>query len=148
MKRIVIAADGSPGGSAAVDAGLELAGTIGGVATIVCVRDSPPLLLGDPYYARKVSDELRDARDVVDDAARRATEAGVESESEILEGDAAEQILTLAHSRNADVIVVGSRGRGALAGAVLGSVSSAIVHGAECPVLVVKEKPAATQPGG
>ena len=142
MKRIVIAADGSPGASAAVDAGLAFAGAIAGIATIVCVRETPP------YNARKLSDELRDARHVVDDATRRAAQVGVDSESEILEGDAAEQILNLAHSRNADVIVVASRGSGAIAGAVLGSVSRTIVHDAECPVLVVKEKPAERRPGG
>jgi nucleotide-binding universal stress UspA family protein len=64
----------------------------------------------------------------------------VESESEILEGDPAEQILQLARLRGAALIVVGSRGLGAVPGALLGSVSSAVVHGADRPVLVVKPR--------
>ena len=148
MTRVVIAADGSPGGRAAVDAGLDLARQIGAIATIVHVRPAPPLLLGDPYYAHTVADGLNTARTVIEDATARADNAGVESEYEIMEGDVPEQILHIAHSRHADVIVVGSRGHGAIAGAILGSVSRAIVHDAECPVLVVKEKPATPQPGG
>ena len=69
-----------------------------------------------------------------------AAEAGVAGESEILEGDAAEEILGLARLRDADLIVVGSRDLGRVAGAVLGSVSHAIVDNADRPVLVVKPR--------
>jgi nucleotide-binding universal stress UspA family protein len=48
----------------------------------------------------------------------------------------------LERSRGAQLVVVGSRGHGELAGMVLGSVSNALVHRAECPVAVVR--PAST----
>jgi Universal stress protein family len=54
-----------------------------------------------------------------------------------LEGDAAEQIVELARARDAAMIVVGSRGHGAVAGALLGSVSSPVIHRSDRPVLVV-----------
>jgi nucleotide-binding universal stress UspA family protein len=41
-------------------------------------------------------------------------------------------------SRGADLLVVGSRGRSALAGLALGSVSTAVLHRAYCPVAVVR----------
>ena len=145
MNRIVIAADGSSGGRAAVDVGLGLARAMGATATLVCVRPTPSLLLGDPYYAHTVAEGFNAARAVVADATTCADVAGVESESEILEGDIAAQIVRVAHSRHADLIVVGSRGHGAIAGVLLGSVSNAILHDADCPVLVVKERPGTTR---
>lgn len=41
-------------------------------------------------------------------------------------------------SRTADLLVVGSRGRGALGSAMLGSVSRGVLHHADCPVAVVR----------
>ncbi len=140
MRRIVIAVDGSARGREAVETGVELARAAGAVATVVYVRHAPIPILGDPYYQRALSAELQRGRTAVDKAAAPAAEVGVESESEILEGDPAEEIIELAHLRDADLIVVGSRGLCAAAGALLGSVSRAVGRGAERPVLVVKQR--------
>ena len=138
MKRILVATDGSAGGSAAVDAAFELAQETGALVTIVCVRHIPELL-GTPLYQRALSDELRQGRAVIDEASAHAKRAGVEVESEILSGQAAEEIVRLARLRDVDLIVVGSHGRGRMATALLGSVANLIVHTADRPVLVVKQ---------
>jgi nucleotide-binding universal stress UspA family protein len=140
MKRIVIAYDGSEGSREALAAGVETARTTGAVATLVYVRRAPLPIVGDPLYDRALSKELRRGRDVLAEARTFAAEAGVAAETELLEGDPAEQILDLARLRGADLIVVGSRGRGAVAETLLGSVSHAIVHGADRPVLVARQR--------
>ncbi len=139
MKRILVATDGSAGGSAAVDAAFELAQETGALVTVVCVRHVSELL-GSPFYQRALSEELRQGRAVIDEATARAERAGVEVESEILSGHAAEEIVQLARFRDVDVIVVGSHGRGRVGTALLGSVANMIVHTADRPVLVVKQK--------
>jgi nucleotide-binding universal stress UspA family protein len=57
----------------------------------------------------------------------------------VLEGNPVDEILSFADNSRADLIVMGSRGHGALAGALLGSVSSGVVQHANLPVLVAKQ---------
>jgi len=53
-------------------------------------------------------------------------------------GDPAEEIIALAKDQKADLIVIGSRGHGQLAGLLLGSVAQKVLAHAACPVLVVR----------
>ena len=53
-------------------------------------------------------------------------------------GDPAKEILSVANEENADIIVMGRRGLGDLAGLLFGSVSHKVSHLAECPCLTVK----------
>ena len=140
MKEFLVAIDGSEGSDAAVDEALELAREAGAHITFAFVRRAPSALLGYPYYERLLSTELSTARATVAAAELRAEEAGIESASTILEGDPVDEILSAADNRCVDLIVMGSRGCGAFAGALLGSVSSAVVQHANVPVLVAKER--------
>jgi nucleotide-binding universal stress UspA family protein len=142
MKKFLVAIDGSEGSAAAIDEALELAGQVGAELTFAFVRKPPSSLLGYPYYERLLSTELATARDTVAAAELRASEAGIDSVNTILEGDPVDEILSAADNRSVDLIVMGSRGRGAIAGALLGSVSSAVVQHASVPVLVAKERAA------
>ena len=142
MNELLVAIDGSTGSDAAIDEALELAREVGARVTFAFVRKPPSSLLGYPYYERLLRNELAMARETTDDAMRKALDAGVESASEILEGDPVDEILSVADNRGVDLIVMGSRGRGAVAGALLGSVSSAVVQHANVPVLIAKERSA------
>jgi nucleotide-binding universal stress UspA family protein len=69
-----------------------------------------------------------------------ADAAGVDATVEVIEGNAASELLHIAELREADLIVVGSRGLGALSSAFVGSVSRWILSHAHIPVLVVKDR--------
>ena len=140
MKEFLVAIDGSEGSDAAVDEAIELARGVGARVTFAVVRKSPSSLLGYPYYERLLRNELTTARETIEAATRKAHEAGIDSDSEILEGDPVDEILSVGDNRGVDLIVMGSRGRGAFAGALLGSVSTGVVQHANVPVLVAKER--------
>jgi nucleotide-binding universal stress UspA family protein len=138
MNRILIATDGSEFAGEALEQGLAIAEELGALATVLYVRQRPSPYLGEPNYQDVLTKEARREQTVLEDAKRRARVHAGEVEFEVLEGDAVEEILNLARSRDADLIVVGSRGLGSISSLMLGSVSTAILHQADRPVLVAK----------
>jgi nucleotide-binding universal stress UspA family protein len=135
MKRILIATDGSTEAREAVEYGLDLARSGDASATIVYVRRELRFV-GDRFYQHEISEGLRRGDDAGDHAMRVAAELGVETDVFILEGDPAALIIELARLKDADLIVLGSRNRGPLVAALLGSVSNDVVTHADRPVLV------------
>mgnify|MGYP000034022307 CR=1 FL=1 len=67
-----------------------------------------------------------------------AQAAGVPFTSEIALGEPATELLDLAESFNASMLIIGARGVGALQRALMGSVSQAVLNRANLPVLIVK----------
>lgn len=67
-----------------------------------------------------------------------APDPGVRVEPRLAEGDAAAEIVRAAREVNADLIVMGTHGRGALGRLVMGSVAAKVVRKAPCPVLTVR----------
>ena len=67
-----------------------------------------------------------------------AEQHDVRSTTKLLNGDVVDEIVAYADNLDADIIVVGSRGHGALASALLGSVSRGILSESKRPVLVVR----------
>src|SRR5207247_1934295 len=140
MKRFLIATDGSPSSHKAVEFGLDLARTQRGHAIIVHVApalDTMPMAGSGLTGARR--HRLSDVdRRPLGEAAEVAEDRGVLVRTELLQGEAAREIVRFADAVDADVIVIGSRGRGAVAGVLLGSVSRAVLHGSKRSVLVVR----------
>jgi nucleotide-binding universal stress UspA family protein len=107
---------------------------------------SPELDPAVEEYARSEHVPVREAElsvttadTVLDNARGEARAKGITRISaEPSFGDPAEVIITAARDREADLIVVGSRGHGRLVGLLLGSVAQKVVSLAHCPVVVVR----------
>jgi len=141
MKTTLIATDGSLASREAVRFGVELAEEQGAVAVLVHVVPALDVIPTPGFGANgKVPHEVvADDWTPLKDAAAVASERGIWSRTVLLQGDPASQIVEHADEIGADLIVVGSRGNGAVASALLGSVSRAVLHKARRPVLVVRE---------
>ena len=134
--RIVVGIDDSQGSNAALEWAIDEADLHRAELTVVHAW-SYPYGLDSP--AATVRDVMRvDAACALDRAVDRAnSRGGARVDSRLIEGNAAESILEAAEG--ADLIVVGSRGRGGLRSLLLGSVSSAVIHHTHCPTVVVRD---------
>jgi len=128
---VVVGVDRSLSARVALDHAARRIGTGGRLVVATAVT---PLADALQRALPGFDDERREhARELV---ARLAADAGVETETAVVEGSPAEALAELARERDADEIVVGSRGMGRFA-AALGSVSHALLAHAGRPVVVV-----------
>jgi nucleotide-binding universal stress UspA family protein len=152
--RILLAADGSAQAELATGTAVDLARMSGSELHVVHVLDaapSPALLYPeatDPEGA-EVSDQALEkdlerraeqlGRQILDTETERVVSAGgTVVGSHLAMGDAPREIVHLAEDLDAGLVVMGSRGRGGIRRALMGSVSDAVVRHAHCPVLVVR----------
>jgi nucleotide-binding universal stress UspA family protein len=87
------------------------------------------------------SESDQEADQAVRDGVEALKQAGVDAEGEVRPttfGHAAREILADAKEHDADVIVMGSRGRSDLAGTILGSTAHKVIHLTDRPVLVIR----------
>ncbi|WP_235522431.1 universal stress protein [Cellulomonas sp. Root137] len=117
---VVVGFDGSDGALPAAELALVYAAAHGSTLRVVTVAPS---------------DDGPAELDRVDGALRGFDAHGVTVERVVQHGDARQTLI--AESRSASLVVVGSRGRGGFAGLLLGSVSQAVLHHADCPVAVL-----------
>jgi nucleotide-binding universal stress UspA family protein len=75
---------------------------------------------------------------IAEDAAARLRAAGRDATVDVRTGDTAAEIIAAATESDADLVVVGSRGRTGLTRALLGSVARNVVHGSDASVLIVR----------
>ncbi len=136
-RRIVVGVDGSPSSMAALRWAI-LHAELNGCAVEAVTAWRLPSSFGFTAAMDRAADFEGDARKILADALNEVSsvESDVIIRSSVVAGHPAEMLVRAA--RGADMLVVGSRGHGGFAGALLGSVSQYCVHHAPCPILVIR----------
>jgi nucleotide-binding universal stress UspA family protein len=150
IEKILIATDGSESAHEALEFGLDLAAEQDARAFVVRVAPAVDVMpyANFGYVGPSVPHEFDEHdRECLQEAAELAAEKGVDVETALLKGRAADEIVTYGDTINADLIVVGSRGHGAIASTLVGSVSRAVLHEGRRPVLVVRGTHVAAEAG-
>lgn len=141
---VLLCADGSDLSVAALKAGLALLAPGTEVVVVTAIDDPDPMLLTGSGHAGPLmsGQEFADAKAAATKAAESIisstqAELGIQGcESRTVSGHPGSAICELADDLSAAAIVIGSRGRGGIKRAVLGSVSDHVVRHAPCTVLV------------
>ena len=145
---VLLCTDGSPLATTAIVEGFELLGPADRVVIAMAIDPVDPLLVaGTGLAAGVISPEESDRQQAALQAEAQAaleaarTELGrPDAELVVLVGPAGPTLCDVAESLPASVIVMGTRGRGGLRRAVMGSVSDHVVRNAPCPVVTTSPK--------
>jgi nucleotide-binding universal stress UspA family protein len=143
FRRLLVAFDGSAHSQRALDEAIELARATHGSVTVMMVAPEPSRLwaaglgYGDPLDLDGLGDQVeRQYQSMLDDVLR-SVPWDVRNAGILKRGAAAPALIEEAHTRDHDVIVMGSRGRGELRSLLLGNVSHHVLQASPIPVLVV-----------
>jgi nucleotide-binding universal stress UspA family protein len=135
--RILLATDGSEEANLAASAAAELAKDSDSELHVIHVGPAVPTFLA--ATEEEPARMAREARRTLDEQVRRI-EAGhaAVAEAHLRYGGAAEEVVALAEDLGAGLIAMGSRGRGGIRRALMGSVSERVVRHAHCAVMIVR----------
>ncbi len=138
--RILVAVDSSPLSITAARTGLELARALGAEAAIVHAVEPPVDLSGEIGIPDEVLLEVAGPETgKIIASLERSADLPPNTLQFIRVGHAQEVIGRVAAEWSADLIVIGSHGRGGLGRVLLGSVAEAVVRHAACPVLITRK---------
>ena len=147
--KILLATDGSEEAQLALSTAVDQANSTNSELHLVTVGPWNP----DPAYAthevsfrwqtyEEVTEAIgKEAQQILDEQVKKIQEAGgAVQEAHLRRGRKDQEIVRLAEEIGAGLIVVGSRGRGGVRRALMGSVSDSVVRHAHCPVMVVRKE--------
>jgi nucleotide-binding universal stress UspA family protein len=141
--KILVAVDGSECSMVALDQARDLAETLGSTVYVVSVADVRLTFGESPAVgdAAHVVDYARQqAQSAVDAGLERlsADEHGFQTESEVLVGIPASELIEYVDEHDIDLVVIGTHGRSGLDRLLLGSVAERVIRSSSAPVLVVR----------
>jgi nucleotide-binding universal stress UspA family protein len=137
--KILLAVDGSEHAAHAAKVAGDLARSVNAKELRIVIAYEPiPAYLGEPNFQHTIDVRMGEAQDILQEAENMVGQINAEIQSELIEGQIADAIINVAETHNCDLIIMGSRGLGRLAGALLGSNSQKVVSEAPCPVLIVR----------
>ncbi len=136
IRTILLATDLTAASREATDRAVDLASRLGARLLIVNVLEKRRLTGGGSHD--RVDQARAERETLLVKVVRSARDAGVKAEFLVWQGDPGDSIAAAAEAEQADLVVVGTRGRSGAERMLLGSVSDHVVRHAECPVLVVR----------
>jgi len=140
MRRLLVAVDGSEPSNRACKMAADIAGRFG--AKLVLAHVIPPLPYPSETYGANFESLAEIDRKAAEAVLKQARDSlagfSVEIERRVLWGSPADVLAELANADDIDCVVIGSRGRGSAARALLGSTSNQLLHLCTKPVLVVR----------
>lgn len=140
--KILFAADGSPCSLEAAKHVIQQFNAFKETPELTVVHVEPAVLPPNVtrHVAKAVVDEwyVEQGDNALRDVVKMFDAAGIPYTRKQLVGDVAATIISTAHEVGADLIVMGSHGRSAAAGVLLGSVTTKILSGSKIPVLVIR----------
>jgi len=139
--RILVATDGSREAELALTTAADLAKSTDSELHVLHVGEVPLVYHPERHAYRAVYEEHeKEAQQLLEAQVQRIEGANAtEAQAHLRIGRADEEIVELAQSIEAGLIVMGSRGHGRLRRALVGSVSESVVRHAHCPVTIVRE---------
>ncbi len=143
FKKIMIATDGSETSERAAEMGIEIARLSGGKVTAIYVVDllrlsHLPGYTTLPGLGKRLLELMqKEGREATKRVEQRARDAGVVFEGVVAEGDPSEELLTRSKESDADLLILGAKGRSGLDRILLGSVAEKVARHSRVPVLLV-----------
>jgi nucleotide-binding universal stress UspA family protein len=142
--KILLAIDGSEEAALAAQAATELSKETGSEAHVTYVLPAPEELVGHHWYSAEVRESVleqaqSEAQQFLEGRAEELRAEGAKIvDTHLRTGEPDKEIIRLSEEIGATMIVMGSRGLGAVRRALMGSVSDSVVRHAHCPVIVMR----------
>ena len=134
--KVLLATDGSKDAALAARAAVDVCEGTGAELHVVHVWFNVPTARLSPFMRTELH---KRGNELLEEGVKRVEDAGgLVTETHLVEGRAADEILDLTGQIGADLVVIGSRGLGTVGRIALGSVSETVIHHSRCPVLVLR----------